>query len=212
MNIRLGVYEIFSRIVPGGLYLAAAAQLLMILGLLKFDLESINNISLITSIGLLLGAYTIGGTFDRLALAWFRLFAGRGTHTRTFANFKQTYQDRWDIDFNEGDWPIMLAFIRTKNLELASEIDRHNAVAIMLRNVSLGLMFLGANGLIQFLLLRNWIYIVVLLILVGVSLLIIQEAKKFREMFYDSIFQTILAYRLDLESAIKPVKTRRAKE
>ena len=39
MNIRLGAYEIFSRIVPGGLYIIAGAQLLGILGLLKFDLE-----------------------------------------------------------------------------------------------------------------------------------------------------------------------------
>jgi len=211
MNIRLGVYEIFSRIVPGGLYLAATGQLLIILGLWKFDLESVNNISLIASIGLLLSAYTIGGAFDRLALGWFRLFAKRGTHTRTFANFKQSYQDRWEIDFNDGDWSILLAYIRTKNLELASEIDRHNAVSIMLRNVSLGLLFLGVNSLIQFLILGNWIYIFVVLILVGISFLIILEAKKFREMFYDSIFQTILAYRINLESAIKPVKNRKVK-
>jgi len=203
MNIRLGVYEIFSRIVPGGLYLAATAQLLIILGLLKFDLESVNSLSLITSIGLLLSAYTIGGAFDRLALAWFRLFAKRGTHTRRFANFKQNYQERWEIDFNGSDWAILLAFIRTRNLELASEIDRNNAVSIM---------FLGVNSLIQFLILRNGIYVFVLLILIGMSLLIIQEAKKFREWYYDSIFQTILAYRIDLESVIKPAKNRKVKQ
>ena len=94
---------------------------------------------------------------------------------------------------------------------MASEIDRHNAVSIMLRNVSLGLLFLGVNSLIQFLILQNWVYILIVLVLLSISFLIIQEAKKFREMFYDSIFQTVLAYRIDLDSAIKPVKTRKAK-
>src|SRR5215208_6741292 len=98
MNIRLGAYEIFSRIVPGGLYLAAAGQLLIVLGLWKFDLAAVNNLSIIASIGLLLGAYTIGGAFDRPALAWFRLFVKQGIHTRTFANFKRSYQDRWEVD------------------------------------------------------------------------------------------------------------------
>src|SRR5574341_2094155 len=204
MNIRLGVYEIFSRIVPGGVYLAAAGQLLIILGLLKFDLKSVNDVSLIASIGLLLGAYTIGGAFDRLSLAWFRLFEKRGTHSRTFETFKQDYQDRWEIDFDGEDYSLLLAFIRTKNLDLAAEIDRHNAVSIMLRNVSLGLIFLGINSLLQFLILRNAIYIFVFLILAGISLLIIQEAKKFREMYYDSIFKTTLAYTSDLKTVKKP--------
>ena len=206
MNIRLGAYEIFSRIVPGGLYLLAAAQLLSTFGLLKFDLESVNNISLIASFGLLLAAYTVGGAFDRPALAWYRLFEKRGTHTRAFASFKKRHQDRWQIDMDGEDYSLWLAMIRTRNLDLASEIDRHNAVSIMLRNVSLGLMFLGVNSLLQFLMLRNGLHMLVSLILAGISLLIIQEAKKFREMYYDHIYKTVLAYRIDLENAIKPVK------
>lgn len=205
MNIRLGAYEIFSRIIPGGVYLAVIGQLLIILGVLKFNLESVNNLSLILSIGLLLGAYTIGGALDSMARAWFRLFEKPGIHSRTFEKFKQQYQDRWKIDFDGEDYSLLLSFIRTKNLDLASEIERHNAVSIMLRNVSLGLMLLGVNSLIQFLLMRNWANILVLLILIGLSRLIIQECTKFREMYYDSIFRTALVYRSGLENA-RPIK------
>jgi hypothetical protein len=213
MNIRLGAYDIFSRIIPGGLYLAVAAQLLSILGLLKFSLESANDISLIVSIGLLLAAYTLGGAFDSMARAWFRLFEKPGIHSRTFEKFKQRYQDRWKIVFDGDDYSLLLAFIRTKNLDLASEIERHNAVSIMLRNVSLGLMLLGINSLLQFLLLRNWTSIFVLLILIGLSRLIIQECTKFREMYYDTIFKTALAYRDDLENAklVEKPKTKQGK-
>lgn len=211
MNIRLGVYEIFSRIVPGGVYLAAAGQLLMVLGLLKFDIKAISDISLIASVGLLLGAYTLGGAFDRLSLTWFRLFERRGTHARTFEAFKKEHQERWEIDFDGEDFSLLLAFIRTKNLDLASEIDRHNAVSIMLRNVSLGLMFLGINSLLQFLILRNWIYIFILLALVGISFLIIQESATFRVRYYDNIYKTALAYHIDLKSP-KPGKKLKIKQ
>jgi hypothetical protein len=207
MNVRLGVYELFSRIVPGGLYIAAIVQLLMILGVSKVDLQSVNEISLVTSIGLILVAYTVGGAFDIFSLAWFRLFEQRGVHSRMFATFKNSYQDRWEIDFTASDRPLLLAFIRTKSLELADEIDRHNAVSIMLRNVSLGIFFLGGNSLIQFLILRERSYLLVVLVLFSISILIILEAKKFRKWFYDGIFQTILAYRIDLENAIRPVTT-----
>ncbi len=47
------------------------------------------------------------------------------------------------IDFKDEDWPILLAYIRTKNLELASEIDRHNAISIMSRNIGTGLMLIA---------------------------------------------------------------------
>ena len=153
-----------------------------------------NNISLIASFGLLLAAYTVGGAFDCPALAWYRLFEKGGTHTRAFASFNKRHEDRWQIDIDGEDYSLWLAMIRTRNLDLAPEIDCHNAVSIMLRNVSLGLMFLGVNSLLQFLMLAD------------ISLLIIQEAKKFREMYYDPIYKTVLAYRIDLENAIKPVK------
>ena len=211
MSIRLGAYEIFSRIVPGGLYIAAACHLLVILGLLKIDLAFINDLSLVISIGLLLGAYTIGGAFDRPALAWFRIFVKRGIHLRIFTKFAQSLRARWQVEFTGDDWPILLALIRTRDLELAAEIDRHNAVSIMLRSVSLGLMLLGANSLIQALLTRQWAYLLVMLGMVGISLLVIKEALKFREMFYETIYQTILAYRIDLEAIVRPIKSRKVK-
>jgi len=98
-----------------------------------------------------------------------------------------------------------LAFIRTKNLELAGELDRHNALSIMLRNVSLGLLFLAVNSFIQFFISQNPVNIFACIGLLVLSALIMREAIKFRALFYDGIYETILAYRIDLESAIKPV-------
>lgn len=206
MNLRLGIYEVFSRIVPGGLYIVVIVQILSTLGIMKFDLQAINNLSLAASIGLVIVAYILGGAFDNLATVFFHLLKKQNISGRTLARFKKNYQDRWQIDFEDGDWSLLLAFIRTKNLELAGELDRHNALSIMLRNVSMGLLFLAANSSIQFFISRNSADIFVSLILLSLSMLILREAMKFREWFYDGIYETVLAYRIDLETAIKPMR------
>jgi len=205
MNIRLGIYEVFSRIVPGGLYIAAIVQFLVILGFVNLDLQTIDNLSLIVSLGFVVIAYILGGAFDNLALLLFRLFNKPGFSGRTLAEFKRKYEETWRIDFQDKDWPVLLAFIRTKNLELASELDRHNALAIMLRNASLGLLFLAANSLTQFFISQSPVNIFACIGLLVLSALVMRETIKFRRLFYDGIYETILAYRIDLENAIKPV-------
>ncbi len=207
MNIRLGIYEVFSRIVPGGLYIVAVVQFLSIMGFVQLDLQTINNLSLVASIGLIIVAYILGGAFDNFAMILFHLFKRQNFSRQTLAQFKKSYQDRWLIDFRDGDWPLLLAFIRTKNLELAGELDRHGALSIMLRNVSLGILFLGGNSIIQFFISRDWINIFVALVMLGLSMLILREAMKFRGWFYNGIYETVLAYRIDLEKVIKPVQT-----
>lgn len=206
MNIRLGVYDIFSRIIPGGLYIIAIGQFLMILGLVNLDLQIINSLSVIVYIGLIVTGYVVGGAFDRFALIWFRLFEKKGFSARTFAEFKESRKDRWDINFRDDDWHTLLAFIRTKNLELSSEIDRYNALSIMLRNASLGILLMMVNQFVQFLISRQLINIVIGLVLFALSILIAQESVRFRGWFYYTIYETILAYRINLEDAIKPVR------
>jgi len=211
MNIRLGIYEIFSRIIPGGLYIVAVAQFGAILGLVTFDLNTINNLSFIASLVLVVIAYILGGTFDNLAYALFKVFNKPGYSARTFAEFKQKNKHRWIIDFEDGDWQILLAFIRTKNLELASELERNNALSVMLRNVGLGLLLMAINSLIQFFISWSPLFVLMSVLLLIVSILIVREAVKFRGWFYNSIYETIIAYRIDLENAVKPVKNRKEK-
>ncbi len=206
MNIRLGIYEIFSRIVPGGLYIFAIGQLLVMLGIVVPDWQVINNLSLVSSLGVIAVAYVLGEAFDRFALAWFRVFCKKGYHSIALANFKKWYVGRWDIDFKDTEWHTLLAYIRTKNLALTDEIERHNAISIMLRNISLGLLFLAINFFIGYFLFREAHYVVAGVISVVFAIFIILDAVKFHQWFFNSIYDTILAYRLDLEDRIKPVK------
>ena len=205
MNIRLGIYEIFSRIIPGGVYIVAIVQFLSVLGFVSFDMQATENLSLVASIGFIVIAYILGGAFDNLALVLFRLFNKAGFSERTLAEFNKKHEEAWQIDFQDRDWPVLLAFIRTKNFELAGELDRHNALPIMLRNVSLGLLFMIVNSVIQFFVSQNPVNVLISIIMLVVSMLILREAVKFRKLFYDGIYETVLAYRVDLETVIKSV-------
>jgi hypothetical protein len=182
-------------------------QILSVLGVINFDWQIINDLSLAASLGLIVIAYILGGAFDNLAVTLFQLLKKQNISGRTLERFKKAYQDRWQIDFQDDDWPLLLAFVRTKSLDLAGELDRHSALSIMLRNVSLGLLLMAVNSLIQFLISRNPIDMLISIFMFVLSLLILREAIKFRSLFYESIYQTILAYRMDLETAIKPTRS-----
>lgn len=207
MNLRLGIYEIFSRIVPGGIYLIAILQFLVIVDLVHIDWQTINNISLVVSLALIVICYILGEAFDRIAMVWLRLFRKRGFSNRAFAKYKARYDDRWEINLKDNEWRILWAHIRIKDIELADEIDRHNALSIMLRNASFGLLLMTINSLIFSVVSRNIIYVVIGVIVFLISILIIRESTKFREWFLNEIFETTIAYRVTLEEIIKPVRS-----
>ncbi len=206
MNLRLGIYEIFSRIVPGGVYMAAIGQLLSILGVVTINFQTLNTISLLVSVGLIVAAYILGGALDNLALILFRLFKRPKFSARSFTEFKQQHAAHWKIDFGDEDWSILLAYIRTRNLDLAGELDRHNAISIMSRNIGTGLLMIAVNFSVQALQMHNATYLLPGAIMLVFSVLILREAVKFRGWFYNGIYETVLAYRIDLEKSIRPIE------
>lgn len=204
MNIRLGIYEIFSRIVPGGVYIAAIVQLLVVLRVITIDLQALNNISLIASLGLAVAAYVVGGALNPFSLMWLKLFRIHGASQYALTAFKKAHHDDWQIDWQDKDSPILMAFLRTKNLELAGDIERQMAISIMMRNVSLGLGLMAVNFIVSYIIGRAMQDIFVAVLLAIVSMLAMRESITFRRWYYDALFQTTLAYRIDLEKLIKP--------
>lgn len=205
MNVRLGTYEIFSRIVPGSLYIFAIVHFLMVIGVINFDWHVVNDLSIISSVGIIITAYILSEALDRLALVWFRIFRKRGFSIQVLSDFKVRHQDKWDISFEDNDLHTLVAYIRTRDLELTGEIERHNAISIMLRNISFSLLLVAFNTVIMFVLNRDLLYLIVTFALLIFSIMIVRESIKFRQWFYSSIFETIIAYRLDLDKIVKPI-------
>src|SRR5687767_7866388 len=148
MNIRLGIYDIFSRIVPGGFYMAAFIQFAVVMGWVVFDWAGLQSVELLPSLALAFAAYVVGAAMDPIASRWHRLFKKRGMSNRVLQQFKEKHADYWTFDFEDKDWTMLRAYIRIHNLDVAGDIDRDNAMCIMLRNVSLGLVLAtGVQGI-----------------------------------------------------------------
>jgi len=206
MNIQLGIYEIFSTIIPGSVYLMAIGQLLMVTNIIRFDWKTVNSLSLASAMIFLIAAYLLGIAFSRIALGWYKLFRGKNQSIESLQAFKLRHQDRWIINFVDEDWHVLLAYIRSKNLDLARENERHQAASIMLRNASFGFLLMMCINLWQYFIVWNMLFAFISLGFLFLSLLMIRESMKFRRWYYDSILSTILAYRIDLEKSIKPVE------
>ena len=142
MNIGLGVYDIFSRIVPGEFYLIAFYQLAVAFVWVKVDQTALNEIGIVPSIGLMVLAYILGTGMSRVGSLWNRIFKKRDTSKRALEKFREENKD-WEFIFKDRDWTILRAYIRLHNPDIANVIDRNNALSIMLRNISLGLVILS---------------------------------------------------------------------
>jgi hypothetical protein len=209
MNLRLGIYDLFSRIVPGGFYLLAFVEFARVFGWLELDWRTVNDIGLLLSLGLLGTAYTLGFAMDRLGYFWHLIFRKRGLSNRALERFKQLHQDKWVINFEDKDFPVLRAYIYIRNPSVAEEIDRFNALSIMLRNLSFGLALFTVSEVIRFLNTNDWRFLLLALLLLFFSYQVAIHARNQRTWFYSNILEVITAYRLDLEEQVKPVKPRK---
>lgn len=218
MNIQLGIYELFSTIIPGCVYLVSITEILIMSGILKLeklDIAVIADLSFILAIILLLTAYLLGIVLSPFGLFWYKRFKRKDQSSASLKEFKLRHQGRWNIEFEDVDWHILLAFVRSKNLDLARENERHLAGSIMLRNISFGFFLLAIINFVQSRLAWNFFFLLAGIVLLILSWITISESKKFRRWYYDSILSSVLAYRVDLEKSIKqyeaPTKTRKGR-
>jgi hypothetical protein len=210
VSSRLGIYDIFSRIVPGGLYLGALVEFARILNLIRFDWGTVlGELGVIPSIGLALIAFVLGSAMDGISVAWHNLFR---LHSKGLNDFKEEHNN-WKIEFQEKDWAILRAYIYIHNLNVADEIERHNALSIMMRNISLAFALLSVCEVIQLITIGDWRFAVLAVILMFLSYQAAIQARNMRDWFYRSIYETIIGYGLKLEDIVTPVKsfTRRKK-
>lgn len=206
MNLRFGIYDIFSRIVPGGFYLFAFVELVVALNWIKFDWTLLSNVSLVISLGLIVVAYIIGTAMDRVGSAWYRLFTKRGMSNRVLEELKQRYSEDWNIQFEDRDWTVWRTYVYIHNPTVADEIDRNNAVSIMLGNLSFGLVIFAIAIFIEFINSQTWVLLALMVFILFLSYQIAIEARTSRYFYYLGIFQAIIAYRLNIEERVIPVK------
>lgn len=202
MNIGLGIYEIFARIIPGTFYLFALLQLSFILKLTAFDLQTLNDLGIIPSLGLAVLAYILGSAFYPISIIWHRLSKPRDIPGIAFGEFQKRNLD-WKFGFGGKDWRILFALIRKESPDIANSIDKQNALYIMLASISFGIILLAVNQITLFFMGGTYLNLIYAVLLIIGSLLIAREGRYFQFRFYLLIFETILSYQLKPEDLVK---------
>ena len=190
MSIRIGIYDFFARVIPGGLCLAAFLYILI-----RYFSFSINFTKLATTQLIILGAiaYIIGFVLTPISGFLYRCFQPKNLYKKTIEQLSQELP-AVEICYKNMDWGVLLSFIKRHNMDMGLDVEHLNAVSIMLRNASLCTLlfsiifcfeFIFINRLPSLILFCNVCFIC--------AILLLRESIKFRTWFYRAIHQSVIA-------------------
>lgn len=201
MSITLGIYDLFSFVIPGLFYLYLLNDLLRVLGQPSVDLLKIyqggQTIPEAAGFVLLVAAlaFIIGHTMESLrALALEAPYAGARYRAM------ERIQERWGklgikIQFPPDQWAALLEILRQRNLEATQNAESYKASALMLRNISLGAFLYAVLQFSQlFIPTFAWQTLVLGLASLALSGLTFRQARRYDEWFYRTLFLQALAY------------------
>ena len=191
MSIRMSIYDFFSYAVPGGVFMSP------FLYLLSKYYDKVFSLSGMSFWGFLIWgslAYIIGYAIDPLvSKSWYKIFRSENFFQETMEKFNERHTTV-NVKFQEMDWYIPLSFIKRHSIEMAYDVEKFNAINIMLRNVSFGLLIYTIIFSIEFFLEDYaWIYAVLAVICLSFSVTLGRQSAKFQKWFYQSIYQTLIA-------------------
>jgi len=210
MSITLGIYDFFSYIIPGFLYMYAFNEFLGALQWKHIDISSMissgQTPSLIFLIPLIITAFIVGHIFDPVAHRFYDLI-NRFRHSesmseKSLVSIKGRYPEL-NVQFRPMDWSTLFVLIRLRNLEVSKFIDKFNADAIMLRNIAFSFLLLSIDYLLGSLFNRLWYFLLVALLLIVLSVLARSRSNDFRLRFFKHIYRASLEYGLNLKEVIE---------
>jgi len=197
MTIRIGIYDFFAYTIPGAVYLSAVVYLLHTFQVVSIDF-AFADLSIIHIVVVAFLSYITGFIFDPIPTPlWERLFGLKDTSEKVLDKFKQDHPCL-DIKFRGSAWPILLAYIRRESVDVASDIEKFNAIAKMFKNVSFGFFVFSVIWIIQALRTNLWPLILALTFLL-LSLVAARQGAKFKRWFYSMIYEATVASSLEID-------------
>ena len=201
MTISLGLYDVFSYIVPGFLYLYVMLEFMRVLGWRTVDLTQIDTVGsllLITVVSFILGHIVGSITYDY----WYKLFFKTHPPSISLARLRKLYPDT-QFDFKPDDNELFFAIIRHHDKSLAEKIEITRVNSIMLRSISFGLFFYG--------ILQVWLlfdkqqlhHLVIATIAMLSSAITLRRSGTFYKWFFTNVFLEALNYGSNVREALE---------
>lgn len=201
MSINLGFYDFFSYLIPGLLYLYTFNEFLRGIGQRFLDIgswfQSGQAPQWYMFIPILIGAYLMGHLLDPVAQKLFKIIIHFRNPKKVYAKALDDLKTKYpslNIEFEPKDWTLLFSFIRHRNIEMAHILDKFNADAIMLVNISFGMFMLVLIQTGMFFSTNSSIYLINAVVIFVLLLLAMFKCNQFRSWFFGGVFQAALEY------------------
>lgn len=208
MSIRIGVYDLFAYMVPGGLYLTNVS--IAASALFGFRVDAVvTHLDLTQALLLAFIAYTLGIVVDPVcSRTWNRLFYVKGLEQIVLRDLRERHPE-YDLGFEAHDWRILRSYFHLRNREWSLDLDQFNAMNIMLRNLSFGLILLGVTAA-TYGITTDPVYMAAAPVLAALSLLAGERSVTRKRWFFRAIFETAIAINVSTSDLCKRKDTTEA--
>ncbi len=193
MSVSLSLYDVFSNIVPGLIYLFAIQELIKMFGKSNVDILQMSTSGQVLFIILI--AFVLGHLFTTFTYEWwYRVFVKIYEDKSALEKVKFRFPDL-KLKFQPMDSELLLSVIQSHNKNMAEKIEGFRANAIMMRNISFGLFLIGLIELTNFFLNNFAIgYLVIVIACFVSSGIALRGATRFYDWFYRDIFRVSSIY------------------
>lgn len=198
---RLGIFDLFSYMLPGSIYLSAIITALSIWPSgIKIPISELNASVLVV---LVAASYLIGMLVSPLRWTpWDLLFPYPDLNT-ILEKLGRTYPEV-TLNMRPDQWPVLQAKIAFKDREFSLAVDKLRATHIMLRSVSLALCVFGVLALAYTVghleSIISWVGAVVAF---GASALAAKGSRMFSSWTYHYTFELMIASVVESEDFVK---------
>jgi len=147
VNIVVGVFDLFTYTIAGGLYLALTGYVADRVGLVNLAaLNSANGVLVVIGVVVLsylmgLLAYPLGALLNRVV--------PRRRHRDPRAEFRRRNPAARDRDFVRADSFLLLAAIQVHSVDMANDVNRLRASGLMSRNTGPALVLAAVTALVE---------------------------------------------------------------
>lgn len=210
MSITLGIYDLFSYLIPGILYLYVINEFIRLMKWPFIDVSAIlqNGPSAPGTVAvmlLLIAAYFAGNLFEIIRSILLDKWLYFGAPDRALTKIRRRLaHSNIQVEFNFDDWSIFQEGLLVRNDDKLGDAERNKANALMMRNFSFGACLYAVVQLINFIQQSNDASHLVLLALgVIVGGLCYQRAKRFDEWHYRTIYSQALMYGPSLKAFLE---------
>jgi hypothetical protein len=176
----------------------------MIFGWIKPDTEQLGQawlFGLVVFVGL---AYLAGLLLFKPSRFWSQLFRERNLARTTLEEVHRMWPQA-ELRLTDKEWPLVMAFLKQANPERAAEIERNNAINLMLRSTSFSLLVLALIQGAYFLAVSPVFWnLVFAFAFLGLSVLAGRQSTVFSRMYYTQTYLAVLALGMKVEQVVEP--------